>query len=195
MTKLRTVIQIGADGKQAARVFAGLKDDANELDDASERAGLSFSRAADAMGDMPGPLGAAAGFMTGPAGLVAGAGALGAAVFKAADAAAEAAVEVGTLAELTSTSTEEASKLASVFGKAGVEGKDLSDIMLQTAGVLADDADLAEQLGVNLSDGGNIRDSLSTGGRCVAVNRRTRTRCSRCETVWGRRRPADVYRY
>ena len=153
MTKLRTVIQIGADGKQAARVFAGLKDDANELDDAGERAGLSFSRAADAMGDMPGPLGAAAGFMTGPAGLVAGAGALGAAVFKAADAAAEAAVEVGTLAELTSTSTEEASKLASVFGKAGVEGKDLSDIMLQTAGVLADDADLAEQLGVNLSDG------------------------------------------
>lgn len=151
--KLRTVIQIGADGKQAARVFAGLKEDANELDEAGERAGLSFSKAAQSMGDMPGPLGAAAGFMTGPAGLVAGAGALGAGLFAAANSAAEAAVEVGTLAELTSTTTEEASRLVAVFNKAGVESKDLSDIMLQTAGVLADDADLAERLGVNIEAG------------------------------------------
>lgn len=147
MTKLRTVIQIGADGKQAARVFAGLKDDANELDDASQRAGYSMESIGDAASGIPGPLGDVAGLMTGPAGIAAGAAAIGAALWGAAKAAIAVGEEAQTTAFALNATVEEASRLNVAMGQFGVEANDAVDIALQVTGALADSTEIAEKLG------------------------------------------------
>lgn len=86
-----------------------------------------------------------------------GAAGLGAAIaggfVLAGDAAADAAIDIDNVAKLTGDSVEFASRLAGVMGRAGVETKDLQDILLQMGGVLQDDAELAERLGINLDDG------------------------------------------
>lgn len=73
-----------------------------------------------------------------------------------ADRAADAAVEIDNVSKLTGSSVEQASRLAGVMATAGVESKDLQDILLQMGGVLADDAELAASLGINMNDGRDL---------------------------------------
>ncbi|MAT04919.1 MAG: hypothetical protein CL424_07740 [Acidimicrobiaceae bacterium] len=71
----------------------------------------------------------------------------------AGDAAANAAVEVDSLAKLTGDNVETASRLSGVWKTTGADAKDLQDILLQMGDVLANDAELAARIGVNLDDG------------------------------------------
>lgn len=80
-------------------------------------------------------------------------GAVAAGFILAGDAAADAAVSVDNLSKLTGDTVENASRLQGVMQRAGVESTDLQDILLQMGGVLADDAELAADLGINLADG------------------------------------------
>lgn len=70
----------------------------------------------------------------------------------AADAAANAAIEVGNLSALTGDTVETASRLSGIWQTTGADAKDLQDVILQMGDVLADDAELARQIGVNLDD-------------------------------------------
>ena len=66
---------------------------------------------------------------------------------------ADAAIQAQTLADLFGSSVEDASRLASVMATAGVDASDLADIVLQMEGALRDNADMADQLGINVTDG------------------------------------------
>jgi hypothetical protein len=71
----------------------------------------------------------------------------------AANNAADAALEVGVLRDLTGSSAEVASRLSGVWRQSGFDMKDLQDVILQMNGVLLDSPEIAKQLGVNLKDG------------------------------------------
>ena len=64
--------------------------------------------------------------------------------------AADAAVEIGTLAQITGASVEDTSRLAQVWKTTGADVKDLADVVAQVNGVLADTPELARQLGIEL---------------------------------------------
>lgn len=68
---------------------------------------------------------------------------------------ADVALEAQNLANLTGDSVEMASRLNAVWGRIG-DSKDLQDVLLQMNGVLADNAELAESIGVNIDDGATV---------------------------------------
>jgi len=105
------------------------------------------------LGGHAGGLGDALGQIASPGGAVA---AIGAGLFVAAEQAANTAIAADDLARLTGDSVEQASRLNAVWSSAGLETTDLQDVLLQMQGVLAGDADLARELGVNLNDGKGI---------------------------------------
>lgn len=70
---------------------------------------------------------------------------------------ADAALDAQNLANLTGDTVEQASRLNAVWGRIG-DTKDLQDVLLQMNGVLADNAELAEQLGINIDDGATVGD-------------------------------------
>lgn len=110
----------------------------NDLDVPIGRAGDSLSR------------------LGGGAGKAGAVGALVAGLGLAAGAAANTAVAADNLATLTGASVEQASRLNAVWNKTGLDVKDLQDVLLQMAGVLSDDEELARQLGVNMNDGRDL---------------------------------------
>lgn len=126
-----------------------LRADTGELDKASSK----LSGLTDLAGELPGPLGEAAGLLGGAGGIAAGAGLAAAAVVSLVDAATDAAIEAQTLANLTGASVENASRLLVVAKRAGIEYNDLADIAGQMNQVLAQQPELARQLGINLADG------------------------------------------
>lgn len=138
---------------QAERSVSDINDELRqtnkELDDANEGAG-GFGGILDSI---PGPAGDIAAAFTGPAGIVAGVGAAGLAAFELAQGAADAATSAQELANITGDSVEDASRLNAVWAQTGADAKDLQDVLLQMEGVLADDAELASELGINLNDG------------------------------------------
>jgi hypothetical protein len=103
----------------------------------------------DDMGGKFGDIASLARTAAGPAAI----GALVTGLFQAADYAAETALEVDQLANLTGDSVDYASRLLSVWKQTGAEGNDLQDVMLQLSGVLADQPELAARLGISLDDG------------------------------------------
>lgn len=109
--------------------------------------------ALDALDGKIGGLGSKFGGLTSPAGGVA---ALAGGLLLAADHAADLAIEADNIASLTGDSVEEASQLNAVWKQTGADTKDLQDVLLQMNGVLATDADLAKELGVNLEDGATV---------------------------------------
>ena len=86
----------------------------------------------------------------GPAGLGA---AIGAGMVIAGNEAANVAIEVDNIAQLTGDTVETASRLAGVWKSSGADVTDLQDVLLQMGDVLANDAELAARIGVNLDDG------------------------------------------
>jgi hypothetical protein len=100
-----------------------------------------------------GAFGAQLGKLATPSGAIAG---IAGGLLLAADNAANLAIEADNLAGLTGDSVEEASRLNAVWKSTGADAKDLQDVLLQMNGVLATDADLAKELGVNLNDGATI---------------------------------------
>lgn len=104
-------------------------------------------------GKLGGSLGSVAELMTGKGGIAAGAGLLVGGLAAAADKAADLAIEAANLATLTGDTVERSSALGGVFRQAGIEGKDLQDIVLQMNGVLSQSPELAAKLGVDLGDG------------------------------------------
>lgn len=74
----------------------------------------------------------------------------------AADEAADLAIEADNLATLTGDSVEYASALNGVWKATGADAKDLQDVLLQMNGVLSTNAEIAETLGINLSDGATV---------------------------------------
>ncbi len=101
-------------------------------------------------GDIAGKLG------KGKAGAAGAAVALGAALFAAADHAADVAIEADNLAALTGDNVDYASRLNAVWKQTGADTKDLQDVLLQMNGVLSSNADLADTLGINLNDGATV---------------------------------------
>lgn len=82
--------------------------------------------------------------------------AVGAGLLLAGKHAADVAFEAQNIATLTGDSVEEASRLNAVWKQSGADSKDLQDVLLQMNGVLADNADIAATLGINLNDGATI---------------------------------------
>lgn len=107
--------------------------------------------------DLPGRFGSAGGSIAAslrtPA---AAAAALTAGLVAAGNSAANTALLVSDIARLTGSTTEEASALFAVWRRGGGDANDLLDVLAQMAGVLADDAEIADRLGVNLADGANL---------------------------------------
>jgi hypothetical protein len=79
----------------------------------------------------------------------AGVGLLAGGLLLAGQHAANTAIEAGEIARLTGDSVDQASRLNAVFQSTGGEAKDLQDILLQNAGVLATNAELAARLNVD----------------------------------------------
>lgn len=85
----------------------------------------------------------------------AAAGALAGALVIAGDRAADTAIQAGTIAQMTGDSVENASRLAEVWSRVG-DTNDLLDVLAQSTQALGDNVELAERLGVNLSDGATL---------------------------------------
>lgn len=91
-------------------------------------------------------------------GTAGGIAALPAAIFATTQQSKNWAIEVGTVAKLTGSTLEDASRLVSVFNSNGVETADLLDLLLNVNGVLRDNPELADKLNVKLTDGKSIID-------------------------------------
>jgi len=126
-------VEVSADTGQAESALSGLSG--------------SLDGVGSAAGGIQGALGAVGGAL-GPV----GAGAAGASVgmFALADGATDAAIEVDNLAQMTGESVEDTSRLARIWQSAGGNAGDLADVIAQVNGVLAEQPELAEQLGVSL---------------------------------------------
>ncbi len=82
-----------------------------------------------------------------------GIAALAVGIGAAANEAANLAIDADNVANLLGGSVDQASRLLAVVARGGVEANDLQDIVLQMNDVLSSNAELAEQLGINLNDG------------------------------------------
>jgi hypothetical protein len=105
------------------------------------------------LGGPVGSFGGQLGALASPSGAIAG---IAGGLLLAADSAADVAIEADNLASLTGDSVDEASRLNAVWKQTGADTKDLQDVLLQMNGVLATDADLAKELGINLNDGATV---------------------------------------
>jgi hypothetical protein len=120
----------------------------------SDRAGID--EIATALGDLDGPIGAIGAKLSSlasPSGAIAG---IVGGLILAADYAADVAIEADNLAGLTGDSVEKASQLNAVWKSTGADAKDFQDVLLQMNGVLATNAGMAKQLGIDLTDGATI---------------------------------------
>lgn len=134
MAKEKLEVQVTTQGAdRAARELDQVAKKADEVD--GKKVGL----------DLSGLVGAGGGLA-----------ALGAGMGLLANNTADAAIEADNLARLTGDSVEQASRLNAVWKQGGAESKDLQDVLLQMNGVLATNADLAAELGVNLEDGATV---------------------------------------
>lgn len=174
-------IDIVIDAKDQAKAkLAAVREQIDRLD--AEQAVVDVDAdttkarsAVDDLGDLietklGGSLGSVADLMTGKGGIAAGAGLLVGGLAAAADKAADLAIEAANLSTLTGDTVERSSALAGVFRQAGIEGKDLQDIVLQMNGALTQSPELAGRLGVDLADGATagerfveVVDRLGTG--------------------------------
>ena len=96
-----------------------------------------------------------AGAAVGAAGLAAGLG-------LAAQNAADTAIQVQAIANRTGASLEDVSRLVAVFKDNGVEASDLADILYNVNGVLRDNPELAEQLGVKIDGSTDMVENFLT---------------------------------
>ncbi len=128
-----------------------------KLDADASKLNASLDDAFSKLDDMGIPVGNLASKLgTGKGGAAGAAVALGAALFAAADHAADVAIDADNLASLTGDNVEYASRLNAVWKQTGADTKDLQDVLLQMNGVLSTNADLAEDLGINLNDGATV---------------------------------------
>lgn len=152
-------VRVNARGDAQRRLDA-IQSEIREIDGASPeiRPTVNTSSLDELLDKLDGlnlPIGAIGSQLRGLGGAGVAAGAI-TALATLADKAADAAVEIDNVSKLTGASVEQASRLAGVMATAGVESKDLQDILLQMGGVLADDAELAESLGINMNDGRDL---------------------------------------
>jgi uncharacterized FlaG/YvyC family protein len=142
----------------ASKVIDKVADKADKLDGETATVKVEAPGLDDLTGklaDMPGTLGEVGGLLQG-LGSAGGIGAAAAAMGALANHAADMAISAKTTATLTGDTVEDASRLQAVWGQSGADVNDLNDVMLQMNGVLAQQPDLAKQLGVNLNDGKTI---------------------------------------
>jgi hypothetical protein len=103
------------------------------------------------------------------AGATAGIAAAVAGITAGAQAAAQLSLDVQTVADLTGSSLDDASRLVGVFSASGVEASDLLDIMLNVNQVLRDNPDLAKKLGIEMGGAetvaGRTADNVERVGR------------------------------
>jgi hypothetical protein len=145
MAKLDTFVKIDVNGQAAVAELGQIEKAAKDVDSQVESIG------GDGMAELSGSTDALmgkVGALAGPAGV----GAVGAALFAAADQAANVAIEAGTMSEALGISVEEASKINAAFSDVGLEMGDTVDIALQIGSAVEDDAALAETLGLKVGE-------------------------------------------
>ncbi len=105
------------------------------------------------------------------AGVAAGAAAAGAGIAAGAQDAANLALSIQQVADLTGSTLDQASRLVGVFGQNGVEASDLLDMLLNVNQVLRQNPELAQRLGIDLGGAetvaGRTADQLERGGRQI----------------------------
>jgi len=102
------------------------------------------------------------GGLGGGTGAAAGAAGLAAGLLLAGQNAADTAIQVQAIANRTGASLEDVSRLVAVFRDNGTEASDLADILYNVNGVLRDNPELAEQLGVKIDGSTNMVENFLT---------------------------------
>jgi hypothetical protein len=128
-------VEVTADTGQAEGALSGLSGSLDGVGSAAD----GIQGALGAVSQSLGPVGGAA------AGAAIGA-------FALADGAADAAIQVDTLSRITGESIENTSRLTQIWESAGADANDLADVIAQVNQVMADQPELAHELGIQLRD-------------------------------------------
>ena len=161
----RFILVIDADGKPARQEISKLTDSVKEADNETKAfgSGGQLDGLVDDLGDVDLSVRGITNALTGKGGASVAALGLAGGLFAAAKSAADAAVEVDVLGTALNTDIGTASRLATVFERVGIETNDIADIGLQISGVLADDVDLANRLGLTLGQAKDPVTALKAG--------------------------------
>lgn len=140
LERLDPDVDVTVDGAKAKRELQDLQGEADQLtDDLQAASRVDFSALSAGLG--------------GPGGVAAGAAGIGAALFANNDAWDQRVIQAQAMADSFGLSVEDASRLQTLFRRAGLDANDLFDILADMSGELSDQPELVARLGINLRDG------------------------------------------